>query len=86
MRIEYSTRFLKRAQKLTSANTKKLSQKIEWFKRNPFDKRLKSHALGGKLKGHFAFSLDYAKRVVFLWINKKTVLFINVGSHNEVYR
>jgi len=40
----------------------------------------------GKLKGMLSFSLDYSKRVVFLYIEPNKVLFFDIGSHNEVYR
>ena len=72
--------------KLPFEERKRLSKRIEWLKKDPFDPRLRTHVLTGKLKGYFAFSLSYSKRVTFVWIDKKSILFVDIGSHEEVYR
>jgi len=55
------------------------------FEKEPFDNRLKTHKLTGKLKGLWAFRIDYDCRVVFKFINSNEVLFIDIGGHDEVY-
>jgi len=37
------------------------------------------------LKGLFAFSIKRRKRVKFSFFDKNKTLFIDVGSHDEVY-
>jgi len=86
MEIELSSRFLRKARKLSKAEQKKLSDKIEIFRLNPNDSRLKTHALTGKLKGLYSFSLSYSKRVVFTYVVKNKILLLDLGSHGEVYR
>jgi mRNA-degrading endonuclease YafQ of YafQ-DinJ toxin-antitoxin module len=78
--------FLRKVKKLQQNDQKKLSEKIGWFAKNASDPRLKVHALGGKLDGYFAFSLDYGRRVVGVKTGADAVMFIDVGSHDEVYR
>jgi mRNA-degrading endonuclease YafQ of YafQ-DinJ toxin-antitoxin module len=39
--------------------------RLELFTNNPFDVTLKTHKLSGKLKGLYAFSIEYDIRVVF---------------------
>ena len=39
--------------------------RLEWFVNDPFDLKLKTHKLSGKLKDLWSFSLDYDLRVVF---------------------
>lgn len=86
MEVELSSHFLKRARNLSTQEKQKLSQHTEWFRQNPRDPRLKNHALTGKFKGLYSFSLTYGKRVTYILIDNQTALFIDVGSHDEVYR
>ena len=86
MKIEYTTRFLRKAKKLQINDQRKLSERIEWFSKNMSDPRLKTHVLSGKFSGYYSFSLDYSKRVVGRKIDTDTITLIDVGSHDEVYR
>lgn len=86
MEVELSSNFIKRARRLSEQEKRKLSSTTEWFRHDPRDPRLKTHALTGKLKGLYSFSISYGKRVTYVVANKTTALFTDVGSHNEVYR
>jgi addiction module RelE/StbE family toxin len=58
---------------------------MKLFSENPFDPRLRTHKLTGKLEGLWAFSIDYDCRVIFQFIDKNDVLLIDIGGHDEVY-
>lgn len=60
-------------------------ERLETFKKNPFDPRLKTHKLSGKLKEFWAFSVEYDLRVVFLFESQQSALFTDLGTHDEVY-
>lgn len=52
---------------------------LELFTTDPFDPRLQTHKLTGRLSGYWAF-------VIFMFIKaKKKVLLLDIGSHEEVY-
>lgn len=85
MEVELSSHFLKKAKKLSIEEQTKLSNKVELFRLNPSDPRLKTHALTGKLKGLYSFSATFGKRVTYEIVENKA-LFVDVGSHDEVYR
>jgi addiction module RelE/StbE family toxin len=61
--------------------------KLELFINNPFDTALKTHKLSGKLKDMWSFSIDYDLRVVFYFTKDrpKKAVFIDIGTHDEVY-
>ena len=59
--------------------------KIEIFKQNPFDQRLKTHKLSGDLKEFYSFSIDYHYRVIFSFYDQNKVIFEYFGSHDDVY-
>ncbi len=61
--------------------------RINLFINDPFNLKLKTHRLSGKLKDLWSFSLDYDLRVVFYFTKdkpKKAVL-IDIGTHDQVY-
>jgi len=61
-------------------------ESAELFVNDPFDAKLKTHKLSGKLDGLWSFSIEYNIRVVFFFEdNNSKAVFIDIGSHNEVY-
>ena len=58
---------------------------LDLFGKDPFQFELKTHKLSGKLKGLWAFSVNYDCRVVFRFLSQNEVLLIDIGSHDEVY-
>ena len=79
----------KRAFKKQVAGQKDLEEKfwrrIGIFTGNPFDSRLRTHKLSGKLKELWRFSLEYDLRVVFYFLPQNRVMFEDIGTHDEVY-
>lgn len=62
-----------------------IDQKILQFKNNPNDTRLKNHALKKRMRGKWAFSIAPDIRIVYEKIGIKTVRFLAIGTHEEVY-
>ncbi|HNQ66467.1 MAG TPA: type II toxin-antitoxin system mRNA interferase toxin, RelE/StbE family [Smithella sp.] len=58
---------------------------VEMFAKDPFQSRLRTHKLTGKLDGLWAFSVSYDCRVIFKFLSKKEILLIDIGGHDEVY-
>ena len=86
--IAFSSSF-KRAFKKKVAGNKNLEtqfwERVELFKSNPFDPKLKTHRLSGKLKDLWSFSIEYDLRVVFYFAGDQRAVFVDIGSHKEVY-
>lgn len=65
---------------------KKFWSTLRIFGENPFDSKLKTHKLTGKLSGLWAVTVDYDCRIVFKFYKETNeVLLIDIGSHDEVY-
>ncbi len=60
-------------------------ERVEAFKANPFDPTLRTHKLSGKLKDLWSFSIEYDLRVIFHFVSNQRALFIDIGTHKEVY-
>jgi addiction module RelE/StbE family toxin len=60
-------------------------ERLETFQNNPFDQSLRTHKLSGRLKDLWSFSIEYDLRVVFSFLESDRALFVDIGSHEEVY-
>jgi len=83
MEIIYGSKFAREYKKLPE-QVKKLAEKLEpIFRKDPFDQKLKTHKLKGRLRGFLSFSIGYKYRIIFeLSPDKKTVHFHSVGDHD----
>jgi addiction module RelE/StbE family toxin len=86
--VSFSSSF-KRAFKKSIKNNQKLEQKFwkkaELFIKNPYDNRLRTHKLTGKLADLWSFSIEYDCRVIFYFSTPSKAVFIDIGTHNDVY-
>lgn len=86
MIIRYHKKFIKRFNRLTYKLQKKVSERIEEFKRNPNEQSLKNHALKGKMIGRKSFSITGDIRIIYEEHEDCThVLMLDVGKHTQVY-
>jgi len=83
MEIIYSPKFGREYRKLP-ASVKNLAEEQEIiFRQDPFDPRLKTHKLKGRLNGFLSFSIGYKYRIIFEFAkDKNTVYFHSVGNHD----
>ncbi len=88
MEVSFSSTFKRAFKRRIKGNTEietRFWQKLEQFTLDPFDPRLKTHKLSGKLKELWSFSVDYDERVLFYFIDDQKAVFVDIGSHDEVY-
>jgi YafQ family addiction module toxin component len=78
-------KFFKKKIRKNSELEKKFWSKVEIFIQNPFNPILKTHKLSGKLKDYWSFSIDFDLRVVFIMDDNENAIFVDIGSHKEVY-
>ena len=57
-------------------------KKIELFRDEANHEHLRVHKLKGKLKGVSSFSVTYSHRIIFEYIDDKTVRLIGIGDHD----
>ncbi len=54
---------------------------------DPFQLKLRLHPLHGEFEGAHAVSLTYSYRVTLtLQVKEQTIILLDIGSHDEVYR
>ncbi len=83
--VHYSPHFKRSFKKLSRPVQLEYLVREKWFRKDPFDSRLKTHRLSGNLKGLLSFSLSRSHRVLFFFITDTEVGFYDVGDHT-IYR
>jgi mRNA-degrading endonuclease YafQ of YafQ-DinJ toxin-antitoxin module len=86
MEVLYSSKFAREYKKLPT-KIKAIAEEQEiLFRKDPFDQKLKTHKLSGKLSGFLSFSIGYKYRIIFEFSkDKKTAHFHSVGDH-DIYQ
>lgn len=82
LEIRYSRKFEKQFKKLPKHIKEAFLEIEETFRLNPFNSKLKTHKLHGKLREFFAFSVTHDYRVIFSFDGDKIVIFLIIGTHS----
>lgn len=85
MEIHISSLFERRFKKLPREIKQKAVAREKIFVVNPFDSRLGTHKLHGEKRDEWAYSVDYSYRIVFIFLENNAVLYLNIGTHDELY-
>jgi mRNA-degrading endonuclease YafQ of YafQ-DinJ toxin-antitoxin module len=84
--IVYHHPHFKRSFRKLDRRVKELAEeKVVLFKGDPFNVRLDTHRLRGKLKKLWSFSVDGRNRILFEFLNKAQTeaAFFDIGDHSE---
>ena len=84
MTIYVYPRYRRSYKKLDPQLQRLADEHIALFRKDPFDPRLDTHSLHGKLKNQWSFSVDRRYRILFEFLDKqkKDVVFLDVGNHS----
>lgn len=74
MRVEYSRKYLKKAKRLPKKLVDLADEKEYLFRVEPHHPSLRTHQLGGKDRGAWAFWINQKYRIKFV--------FLDVGTHD----
>ncbi len=88
IKLIWGTSFNRAYKKAIKSNPdleKKFWKLIELFEKDPFHPKLRTNKLSSKLKGLWAFVIEYDCRVVFEFIGKDKAALVDIGTHDEVY-
>lgn len=88
MIIELHPRFKKSYKARIGKNPKlvaRIKERIELFSINPQSQILRDHTLKGVKRNYRAFSVAGDIRIVYYKVSKDRVIFVDVGTHNQVY-
>lgn len=84
--IFYTSKFAREYKKLSPAVKNHAEELEKIFRRNPFDSRLKTHKLNGRLREFLSFFIGHKHRIIFeLSADRRTAFFHSVGDH-DIYQ
>lgn len=86
MDLLFAPRFTRQYRKLARGQQEAVDGAIGLFQQDPFAAPLRNHALKGKLTGLRSIKAGYDLRLVYEETDGHlTVLFLTVGTHDDVY-
>jgi addiction module RelE/StbE family toxin len=80
-----SPKFKRSYKKLPKRIKIKAEKQEKIFRNKAFDPCLHTHKLHGKEKEYWAYSVDKRYRIIFVFLNNNRVLYLDIGTHDEVY-
>lgn len=89
MNIKLSPLVLKELEKIKRKD-KKLSERVHkqllLFVSNPKHSSLRVHKLSGSMNNFWSISITMSIRMVYKLLSDDKAYFIDIGTHNEVYK
>ncbi len=85
MRVEVTPHFQRAFEKLPTDLQQLTVQRIAVFASDPFDPRLRTHKLKGKIKTCWSFSVTAGCRMLVTFPQPGVALLHDVGTH-DIYR
>lgn len=85
MKVFPTSTFKKSFRKLPKEIQETAIKRGRVFRDDPYSHPLKTHKLRGKLSKFWSYSVNYEYRIVFEFIDQKTVIYHDIGTH-EVYK
>ncbi len=85
VRVGYKPAFIRALKKLPHLLQREARERIAEFEEDPTKPSLRAHKLTGELKGVWSFSVNYNYRILFEYVDKKTVVLLTIGDH-DVYK
>ena len=82
MKIFYTNKFKREYKKLTNDIKDKSELREKIFRKNPFDKKLKTHKLSGELGDFWSYSVDLKYRIIFEFGKNEVIYFHSIGTYN----
>jgi len=84
--VRYGDHFFRSAKKLPRKQQEKLAVLIELLSANPFNPKLHTKHLTGKLSGLYSFRITRDWRVIFQFVSSQEIQLIEVANRKDIYR
>jgi len=85
MKVILHRRFKKAYKKLKEEECRKFTARRDLFIKDPFHPILNNHALMGKFEGYRSINITGDLRVHYEPLSEGVAMFINIGTHHELY-
>lgn len=86
MQVHFHRHFNRRFAKLPIKIQNKAIERIQAFISDPYNEILRNHILMGKYLGLRSIDITGDFRAIYDPISSDTVLFIDIGTHSQLYK
>jgi addiction module RelE/StbE family toxin len=85
MKFHFHREFEKGYKRLKENEQKRVRDRLNLFRENPFHPLLKSHPLQGEYAGYYSVSIAGDLRAIFKRVGADECWFVKLGTHRELY-
>ena len=86
MEIYFGNHFVRNAKRLPEVQKRRLAQLLTLLARNPYDSKLHTKHLTGKLSGIYSFRVGRDYRVLFQFLSPTEIQLVDVAHRKDIYR
>ena len=84
--IYYGKNFLKSAKNLQQPQQEKLAKLLENLAKNPYERKLHTKHLTGKLSGLYSFRITRDYRVIFQFLSPNEIQLVEIAHRKDIYK
>jgi len=85
MRMIFYRNFEKKFIRIPSEIRWKFKQRRNLFLESPFNPLLHNHPLTGDRKGEWSMNITGDWRVIYIWRDENTAIFLDIDTHSNLY-
>jgi len=88
MNAKFSPSVQKELEKIQQKDRKlanRIEKQIALFEENPKHPSLRTHKLSGTMGNMWSISITISIRMVYVFLDQSSVIFVKIGTHDEVY-
>ena len=85
MTIVFHAHFVKSFKKLSKKQKEKFEERLRIFEKDLTHPLLKNHALHGKYSEYRSINITGDIRALYIEVEEEVVLFVEIGTHADLY-
>lgn len=85
MKYRLHKNFVKAFRKLSEKLKKRVRMRMLLFIEHPYHFQLNNHQLTGKYSGYYSINISGDYRAVYKKISESEVIFVEIGTHAQLY-
>jgi len=85
MIIDFHRNFKKRYKKIPVKVRVQFDKRLLLFQNDSFHSLLGNHSLSGDRDGQWSINVTGDWRALYIWMDSKTVLFLDIDKHSNLY-
>ena len=86
MVVVFHKSFRKKYRKVSILIQRRFKERRDLFLSNPSHPLLNTHPLTGDRKGQWSISVTGDWRAIYIFMNEKSVVFIDLDTHSNLYK